>query len=256
MTLIQHHPPAGVVERWQPELDRLATRTDDGLAWLRLVWEPGEAWAPVHRWMIWEMMPAHRAPLGLVDELMGPNPRQFGFYDRVQRRFVRTRSFLINRRQWQMYQDTGLYGRPIWVVQGKVGGHKRFWNEVESNLSLLHGGPAEPPLPGDLPYAEPDQRTIEKLRGLDMVKRFGDVLKLVSNDDALRSRLDFRERAQTAEMARQVWGWLDEQAGEALTFTREQLFEIHCGSDPDAPEPDYDQGKEEFVESLVHNTAF
>lgn len=255
MTLMAWRGPAGVVERWQPELDRLSPPTPEGESHLRLLWEPGESWAPVHRWVVWELMPAQRAPLEIYHELCGPNPRSFGHYDRVQRRFVRTRSFLINQRQWLLYRESGFYGRPMWIVQGTKGGHKRAWSEVESNLSLLHGGPKEPPLPGELPYAEPDVRTIEKLRGLDMVRRFGDLLRLVSNREDVRARLDYRERVVAEAMANQVWDWMDEQVGESLALTRKQASEIWEYADPDAPEPDFDEGKQEFIDSIVHNTA-
>lgn len=250
---MQYDEPTGVRALWQPELDRIAPRSVEGHSWLSLQWEPGEPWAPVGRWVIWEMTTVHpeRTPRHVYEALHGPNPRNFGFYDRTLKRFVRTKEFPITRKQWEVFRETGCYGRCIWVVQGKVGGHKRFWTDVESQLATIHGGPQAPPAPGDLCYAEPDARTIEKLAHLDQVRKYGDLLRLLSNRDEVRNSLDRRERETAKEVAMQVWGWLDEQAGEAMTFTRDQLFEIHCGSSRDIPEPDYDQGKEEFIESVA-----
>ena len=77
--------------------------------------------------------------MDLDKELAGPNPRNYGRYDAVAGRFVRSRSFGITMRQWLLYQQTGLYGRPMWVVQGRNGGHKRFWNDVENGNSTICG---------------------------------------------------------------------------------------------------------------------
>ena len=137
--MIQRSPPAGVVARWQPELDVLAPRTSLGLAHLRLVWEPGEEWCPVERWIVYEMHPANRAPFGIYDDLTGPNPRNFGRYDATwdnrngtRGRFVRTRHFGITMRQWLLFRETGFFGRPIWVVQGRYGGHKRWDTKIRA----------------------------------------------------------------------------------------------------------------------------
>ena len=254
----QWDAPSGVVERWQPALDVIAPRTEEGLSWLALRWEPGEEWAPVERWTVWEMMPVERAPLDIASELRGPNPRNFGHYDRALGRFVRSREFKISERQWQVYRETGCYGRPIWIVQGSRGGHKRFWNGVEENLSLMRTGGliSEPPVPGELPYAEPDQRTIEKLRGLDMVARFGALLHLLSNKDEIRANLDRREKEIAREMARQLSTWLDDQVSEALTFTRAQEQAMWENANPDKAVPDYERGEEEFIETVAEAVAY
>lgn len=256
--MIQYDQPSGVVERWQPALDAIAPRTESGLGWLKLYWEPGEEWAPVGRWCVWEMMPVDRAPLDIASELRGPNPRNFGHFDRTLGRFVTSRPSSISQAQWRVYRETGCYGRPIWVVQGSRGGHKRFWNGVEENLSLMRTGGlvSDPPAPGDLPYAEPDQRTIEKLRGLDLVERFGALLHLLSNRDEVRASLDRREMAVAREMAEKLSGWLDDQVEEALTFTRAQEQAMWENASPDKPVPDYERGEEEFIEAVAEAVAY
>lgn len=247
--------PAGVVERWQPELDRLSPPTAHGPSHLMLDWEPGEAWAPVHRWVIRELTPAYRAPFDIYEQLRGPNPRDFGHYDAVSRRYVHTRSFLITRRQWEIYRATGFYAPMLWVVQGDRGGHKRFWSEVESNLSLLMGGPERPPLPGALPYAEPDFQTIARLRALGLVRLLSDTLRLQGNRVELGRKLDFIERNKAYEMGLRIWEWMEDQLGNALTLTRAQASEIWDYADPDAPEPDMDFGKEEFVKEIARTAV-
>ncbi len=260
--MIQRYAPVGVVERWQPELDALAPRTSSGFAHLRLVWEPGEVWCPVERWMIYEMHPAHRAPFDLFEELKGPNPRDFGRYDAVLKRFIRTRSFGITMRQWLLYRETGFFGRPIWVVQGRYGGHKRWWSDVEANLSRMFtdGVIEEPPTPGNLDYAEPDGRTLQKLRSMDLVHRYEDVLRHLGDDgevpEAIRNSLDFREQAIATEMARQVWGWMDEQVEEALEENMTHAMADHLwdgAGDNDFVMPDYEREEEESLAAIAAN---
>lgn len=253
--MIQYDAPVGVVERWQPELDAIAPRTESGHTWLKLVWEPGEAWSEVGRWVVYEMTPFGRQPTIVTDALLGPNPRNYGRWDGLLKRFVRTKSVGITMRQWLLFQETGCFGRPIWVVQGSRGGHKRFWTDVESNLSLMHGGPEVPPAPGDLRYAEPNRVTIDRLKAMDLVDRFGDILNRLSNNDEIRSALSRREREIAASMADQVWGWMEEQVQEAMEFTNDQLYQIWEAGSMDVPEPDYERGREEFVNEVAGSAA-
>ena len=258
--MIEREAPSGVVERWQPELDRISgPRTAQGYSHLRLVWEPGEDWCPVGRWLIWECMPADRAPLGVFHELRGPNPRSFLRYDGVQRKVKRTRNSLVTRAQWQFYRETGLYGRPIWVVQGTKGGHKRHWNDVEQTIAMmvydLEEAP-DPPAPGDLPYAEPDARTINALRGMNLVQRFGDTLRLVMHDGALRDSLDRREGEIAAEMARQVHSWLDAQLEEALDLSRKHVALIWEHASDREDDTDYDRRELDFIDNVASAASF
>ena len=258
--MIQRNPPAGVIERWQPELDRIAPRTERGHSHLKLMWEPGEDWEPVERWVVWEMMDPWRAPrLGIQEDLDGPPPRAFGRYDWQRRKFVRSRRFTVNQRQWEVHRDTGLFGRPIWIVQGDRGGHKRSWTDVEQNLMMLKLGltePIDPPAPGDLAYAEPGERMIDLLHGLDLVHRFGDLLRVFSNDDVLRSSLDAREQETARAMAEQLWHWLGDQVEEAMTLTRKQSNAIWEHANPDKAVPDYDREEDDFYVDVAGATSF
>lgn len=254
--MIQRDPPSGVIERWQPELDRIAPRSERGHSHLQLLWEPGEEWAPVERWVIWECVTPDRAPLAgaIWLDLEGPPPRLFGRYDTQLQRFVRARNFLINQRQWEFYRETGFYGRPVWIVQGDRGGHKRNWGEVEQNLAMMAYGlqePPDPPAPGALRYAEPCERTIRLLAGLDMVRSFGNLLKYMSHNEVLRDSLDRRERDVLQEMARQLWFWLGDQVEEAMTLTRDEANAIWDYADPEGEVPDYDAGIEDFIEEVA-----
>lgn len=257
--MIQFTPPAGVIARWQPELDRIAPPTERGFSSLKLIWEPGEVWAPVGRWVIYQMSPVERAPFGIVHDLLGPNPRRYGRYDWAAKKFVRTRSFMVTERQWKLYHETGLFGKPYWVVQGSFGGHKRHWSEIEQQVIAIQTGITEqldPPAPGDLPYAEPSNRTIRALKRYDMVEKFGDTLKMLSHRDDVRARLDSIEAEQARAMAEELWKWLGEQVAETLTFTRAMVNTIWDNADPDAAVNDYEAEEEDFYTEVAGATAF
>lgn len=242
---------------WLEALDRLSPRSE-GRTWLHLLWEPGEPWCPVERWIVYEMIPLWMVPMGdaLRRELAGPNPRAFGHYDTVLERFVRVphpdAPKMISQRQWLLFRETGFYGRPIWVVQGSQGGNKRFFTEIESQLSLMHGGTEEPPAPGELGYAVPDNRTTSKLRGMDLVARFGDVLHAVAANGRWDA-LDRREQQVAQDMAEQMWGWLETQMGE-LRITRKaakEFWDNAPAGDDDAPAIDYEAEQAAFVEEIA-----
>lgn len=251
--------PAGVIERWQPHLDAIAPRSLHGLSHFRLVWEPGEDWAPVERWTIWEVSSAERAPMGVFGDLHGPPPRAFGRYDEQLGMFIRERNFYINQRQWEFFQETGMYGRPVWIIQGEKGGHKRFWNDTEQNLIRMKLDTTEvldPPAPGELPYALPDLRTIRAIAELGVVARFGELLRYLSHSEELRASLDRRERAQAAEMAERLWEWLGDQVEETLDneVTRKDVNEFWDRADADGDVIDWD-AKEEYWKHEVGEAA-
>lgn len=251
---IQTEPPAGVMERWQPELDRIAPRTMRP-TWLRLAWLPGYPWQPVERWVIYQMVPLRYlgewGPGAAVRDslLHGPDPARVIGFDTVRMKLVRHGGPrpLVDRWQYRLFRETGAYAQPLWVVQGSQGGHKRAFDDVESSISVMNGGPEQPPAPGELPYAEPDMRTIAKLRELDLVGVFKDCVRYA---DMAKDELDRWERDRTEEMRRQLWNWLGSQVSESLTFTRAQIEEIKEHAVP-APEPDYERIEEEFITEPV-----
>ena len=257
--MIQRTPPAGVAERWQPELDHIAPRTTRGYSHLMLVWEPGEEWAPVERWVVWEMMSLERAPnLGIRQDLEGPPPILSRRWDPFIQLWRQTKPLTINQRQWEIYQRTGLFGRPCWIVQGTKGGHKRFWSDVEQNLILLNAGMGstsmqfDPPAPGDLCYAEPDNRVIARLAAIDLVRLYGDTLRYQS-EEIQSGHLTAREKATGRVMAEKLWNWLGEQVAEALddVKTREMVGKMWDGANADEALPDYEYGEEQFKEEVA-----
>src|SRR5690554_1312654 len=90
---LQTEPPAGVFERWQPELDRIASGIERP-ARLLLRWVSGYPWQPIERWYIYQLVPLRflggLGPAGAVRDylLHGPDPARVIAFDRVKMRVV------------------------------------------------------------------------------------------------------------------------------------------------------------------------
>lgn len=243
---------------WEEELNRIAPETPYGHDHLRIWWEPGDPWAVVERFVVWQLTPVWRVPdLGIREALDGPNPRAFGYYDQVLGRFVRKRYLPISFQQWRLYRETGYYAQPLWVVQGRNAGHLRRWTEVQSTISQMNGGPPEPPVPGELPYAPFDMRVVEKLKYLDALQKYGDILEHLSSKPRLAERLERRERETVTSMAEQMWNWLGSQIGGALDgddgITRKEAQLLWDHAERDVPPEDPDEIHETFVTGVASN---
>ncbi len=212
---------------WQRALDRLAPR-DGVLSWLKLAWLPGYAWQPVGRWVLYQMVEKDRTPDVVLRHLDGPDPRTLGAWDPVAGRWVSRAQ--VSRFQWDLYRSTGCYATTFWIVQGARGGHRAKFDRVESALSVMRGGPAEPPVPGALPYAPFDNRVVAMLDPL--VNRF---------DERFRQVVDFANRRPDAlnaedlgvakRMQDELWRWLESQVQETLEPEGDLLRRAYDGAD-------------------------
>lgn len=167
---------AGIEYNRQPRpewLERLRSITGDNpnLPSLHLHWEPGDDWGPVQRWIFYQTWPDHMVRPEYIKECRGPHPRSSGSFDKRLGYWTGGPSMYITRSQWEIYRACGRYGTPFWVVQGEHGGHKYRLNRWESRLSQLCGGPRDTASPGDMPFAEPDERTWEKLARADRMRQ-------------------------------------------------------------------------------------
>jgi hypothetical protein len=248
-TAVEHEPPVPqeTLDLWREELARIAPRNDT-LSHLHIEWLPGDWWetnvlpngtrAPgICRWVVWQMVPRSRlnGPLyeDVLADLQGPDPRSFGRWDatvpcaecegwkaecivcggRGRGAWVSERQSLVSRQQWDLFRRTGCYAKPLWIVQGSKGGHLRRFTEVQSALSRMNGGPAEPPPPGELPYAEPDRRTWHALAALDNVRKFDLMLDYA---DRKPEMVEAHEQATYAAMREQMWDFLSGQLEDRL----------------------------------------
>jgi hypothetical protein len=184
--------PMGAAElrRFNTELQTVIPPSPSG-NWLLAYWEPGYPWGTIGRYVIAEVTPRGRlameaefyASLGehqaaketVLHELEGPDPWEGGHYctkgncicDKKKERFVYREGLVnpsITHRQWVLYRTYGGLAKPIWIVQGKRGGHKRHFNAFEQGINRIRHRPTEPPYPGELEYAPLDNRVLESLR--------------------------------------------------------------------------------------------
>lgn len=158
---------------WVDALARLAPRSER-VSWLLILWEPGEPWAPVQRWEIREMDPdlayVDPAILALYD---GPDPRTLGHWEGegAQRRW--RGASVISRRQWELYRKYLCVSHRVWVVQGPEGGHPFQLSQAERAFKRAIGlDDTDTPAPGSLPYAEPDQRTWQRVAQYDRLRKW------------------------------------------------------------------------------------
>ncbi len=186
---------------WQRELHRIAPPDAESVS-LHLYWEPGFPWEPINRWMIGTV--ETRIPDFFLDALRGPDPRTQGRWDNVLQEYKTWAA--CSRQQWDYYQATGHMLKRYWVVQGSKGGHRLDYSQVESRISAIHGGPAQPPYPGDLPYQTPNSVTFESLTNIRAL--LGDVAVIETQENGLLAADD---KKALEGMRRDVWNWMSEQ---------------------------------------------
>jgi len=231
---------------WQEQLDLLASPGGQ-LSWLHLYWEPGETWEPIHRWFIGQVIPRRSIPPIYLEWLDGPNPRSQGYLE--DGRWV-SLAPPISKRQWEYYRETGCLLKPYWVIQGRFGGHKYWFNQTEQKILKLKNLDATPYLPGDLPYAELGQNTIARLLQADLMRKFQYTTRYLENTE---TRLKDEERALLVEMRTRMLDWLTEQSRETADKAN-HLF--RKGLFPDQPElprtfeAEYEAQEEQIIQGV------
>lgn len=234
----------------------------EGLSWLLARWEPGDDWAPIERWVIWEVHPWALVPavdqVAVRGALEGPSPRSAGHYcaagwchcDLKKNRWTGgphegTDYF----RQWEVHRELAQAGTPgfpriIWIVQGDAGGHPPVMGTIERQLAAAAELPTEYPEAGALPCADLDERVIEGLLQRDRLRtaegrllaryRTPGELQAAEADaaqDAANRMFDFimARTAASAEQAawelkREVGHLVHGQHGEKLALTDGDAF--------------------------------
>lgn len=251
---------------WQRELDRIAPPAAS-VSSLRITWLPGDFWDPVERWVIWQVYPEGVVPQLAQEAVRGPHPRSTGHacLPRIngqkgcdcgsfppwytwRHRWVGgpPESAGISKWTYELFQETGRFHRLYWIVQGTLGGHRYKYTAQESRLSVLHGGPEQPPAPGDLCYAEPDHRTFARIGAADQLRRWRGLRDFTARDGR---DLDQMERDQSEAYQEHLWQWMDDQLTEPtdkLRFEvrrRSELPRMRAGETPRVIDPDLELEK-------------
>ena len=204
-------------EAWERTLGLIAPPSEH-LSWLKLVWEPGDPWQPIGRWMLWHLLPRKvlfSAEDGfyadVARELEGPHPRSTGYWDARKRQYVGGPCTMIDRMTWEVYRRTGCYGRRWWTIQGTKGGHRHRLSPTEQRVFHLATGRKSTPAPGDLPYADFDQRTVRAILSFDKVRAWTQVSEFAQRN---ASQLDAEERAEAERANTALAGWIEGQVEE------------------------------------------
>lgn len=251
---------------WQAELDAIVPRSSR-VPWLKIVWQPGMVYEPVQRWEVYEMVPLitlddgeTNVPIEIRDSLRGPCPREWGEWmpDRTVpggRRWIS--SSMVTLLQWQLYQETGCYGARFWIIQGVRGGHKYKLSAAERNfLQALAGQDVDTPQPGNLPYAEWDQRVVRKIVEHDRLRRW----KLTMPWDgrqANRTKAGLwlkRDRlAEERGFAERMLHYLESQVSDVISDIPRSL--LPAMSDLPPGDPQYNRHEDQLDEALITQTA-
>lgn len=244
-----------VPRAWQDQLAQLTPRGEIA-PWLLLAWLAGDPWEPVQRWCLYEMVPlriwvgliqAHRARGFQRDEILeavilealeGQNPRELGHWDDVLGRYIS--EALVTRQEWELFRQHRAIPKLFWIIQGIGGGHRRHFTPLERKYLGLAGLPTEPPAPGDLAYADFDNRVLEMVRRRDRLQRQQGFLG-TTEDEYSAAMVTFR---------RQLVQWLEDQQRAALESVKLDLGDLpRSGAPGDDPTAAIERRTERFIQT-------
>lgn len=156
------------------------------LSHLELWWEAGLPWAPVQRWVLYQLQPLEAMTPWAADDWgalmdleqpcrcawewtalpLGGNPTSPNTVRCGHCRRVRTQGRTNIFEAWRR----GYHAQPFWILQGLRGGHKVSFTTQEAELAAHKGFPKEPPPPGALGYAEWDGRVKRRIVAYDALQ--------------------------------------------------------------------------------------
>jgi hypothetical protein len=227
-----------VPAEWQASLDS-AFPPNDRVSWLRVAWHPGIA-----RWVLYQMIPRPAtARFFLEDE---PVLRQ-NFTTRGRPPIALD---LLSPPQRKLYDETGCVALLYWVIEGTHGGHQWQWDEIESSVSQMHGGPAEPPEAGSQEYAEFDQRVLNKVAARDQLRLYKQCLAFWERNP---EQMDAEDREADKAMREEMWKWLGTQVDEIVEENRSDVMQMAAEMPraPGGPEPDWEAMEEGFINTPI-----
>lgn len=253
MTRTLVNPVMRTVPRdWQTQLAELWPRSEQ-TSWPRLRWEPGYPWEPVERWIIDEMIPADAVIPDVLEQLQRATPPQ-GHWDAALDEYIRQDDSIITTTAWKLFRETGCWARPFWVIQGKHGGHKRWFSESEKKLLRYAGLPSDPPAPGDLPYAPFDTRVLKQLAQHDLLRDLNGKVRAHLGKKKILTLAGYRrqEDENARDFRKMLLGWLSSQLpeqGAELTRAMQTLDAPRRDLDVKLLEEASEQAEQTFVET-------
>jgi hypothetical protein len=210
-----------VPPEWEQRL-RESSPISDVHSWLAFRW-----FDEAQRWMLYDCLSIRFVTdNSLIEDLGGPDPETPEGED-----------VLVSRFQQEMFRKHRVLARPCWVIQGTRGGHHASYTKAQQEDHRALGLPTEPPKPGDLPYADFDERVVRHLIEMSKLVRFkndfGEFKRRFGTVDGQK-----REAANALKAARERYvKWINSQFedGDDLLRTAYQKGELE-----DAPKTDDD----------------
>lgn len=173
----------------------------------------------MNRLFLWNLLPVERTDPAILEELKGPHPRSTGhacfeghcLCPEKRERWVGGPCRFIDLATWNLFRETGRYGRRWWCIQGSKGGHRHRLTETERTIWQTLTGTDDTPIPGDLPYAPFDNRVIQQISGLDQKTKW---LAVASYGMKNQYQLDSEEKAEVELSQRAIAKWFQGQMEE------------------------------------------
>lgn len=260
-------------------LDAVSPKADN-LAWLHLAWEPGEVVTVMHttpngtieetfdqrveRWVLWQIQPVQFIPPHILKELQGPHPRSSGQWRPYLRgdgtrgaRWFGGPCAYVTRQQWELFQTTGGFATPWWVVQGDKGGHRVTLSPPEMALYAAEFGvgldAVEVPRMGQLPYADFDRRTIDAIHAHDQLSQFAGMAGLGSRygEFLLRAMAEKEEQARAKAYDNVFVGMAEEYADELSWALRRDEMAWRPKATDEKDRFDADEARESYIRGTL-----
>ena len=238
---------------WEADLSRLAPRSDTQ-GWLKLHWFAGWEYEPIQRWRIFEMYPRlDIIPEELLADCKGLSPRDSskGKWIEDGKRWVSYST--VDYDQWSLFQETGCFAVPVWIIQGTKGGN--VWRLSQAEIGYLESTgitAAQLPLPGSLPYADYNQLTFNQLMARDRIDRMAPNAGDMSKNEAglwVRTERKAEEEAYNAALSK----WLDDQMEQAVDAIN--MVNLPGMSDLPAGDRHYNADQDEVEREFIQDTA-
>lgn len=246
-----------VPPEWTRALHEVCPRYD-GISWFGIVWEPGEEWDPIQRFMVWQFRTPENTRALILRDYPGctgltlEHPRANARWDKTQGCYVKHDGTLArtDKLTYELYQQTGCYGIRFHVIQGEHGGHRYNLSHLEKQVLKFgsNGKMKDVPRPGDLPYAPFDARVLVHFAKIERAAMARKVCKYaLANVHAL----DMDERNEWEYARTLLFDYLGAQFGELYDefkpFIKEQLRKIPVPVGAKRQQTDGDELKDRFV---------
>ncbi len=228
------------------QIESLAPRSDESMAWLHVSWRPD--W---ERWCVWQMVPPHAIPPMMwgpdtvttmrVERVLGTSKVHIAPDQRY--RLILNRKHMT-KAAWDLHLETGCWPKPFWVVQGKMGGHKWGFTEEEERILRLQGLPEDPPEPGEWDYAPLDRRVLDKILPVRELSVWNTLSRGLNELD--ERDLDAHERAMMVEANTRLWNWLSTQVDASIEEAGVRMTGEAGGGYRDS-DSEFEERKEDFI---------